>query len=51
MNMHADIGLCTHGVSNVGGVTAGREQARHNLTNFGGVTAGQVGLRPGETQL
>ena len=35
------IGLCTHGLNNVGGVTAG--QKRHNSSNVGGVTAGQVG--------
>ena len=40
MNMHAASGRCTHGVSNVGSVTAG--QPRHNSSNVGGVTAGQV---------
>ena len=33
------IGLYTHGVTTVGGVTAG--QVRHNSSNVGGVTAGQ----------
>ena len=40
MNMHAASGLCTHGVSNIGGVTAG--PARRNSSNAGGVIAGQV---------
>ena len=40
INMHAASGLCTHGVSNVGGVTTGL--ALHNSSNVGGVTAGQV---------
>ena len=35
------IGLCTHGVTTVGGVTAGH--ARHNSTIVGGATACQVG--------
>ena len=35
MNMHAASGLCTHGVSNVGGVTAG--PAPHNSSNVGGL--------------
>ena len=34
-------GRCTHGVTTVGGVTAG--QARHTSSNLGGVTASQVG--------
>ena len=34
------IGLCTHSVTTVGGVTPG--QVRHNSSNVGGVTAGQV---------
>ena len=33
MNMHAASGICTHGVSNVGGVTAG--PARLNSSNVG----------------
>ena len=49
MNMHASSGLCTHGFSNVGGVTAGH--SRHNSRNVGGVTSGQVGHGPGGTQL
>ena len=32
--------LYTHGITTVGGVTAGLE--RHNSSNVGGVTAGQV---------
>ena len=48
-NLHAASGLCTHGVSNVGGVTAG--PVRHNSSNVGGVTAGPVGHGPGGTQL
>ena len=47
--MHAASGLCTHGVSNVGGFTAG--PARHNSSNVGGVTVGQMGHGPGMTQL
>ena len=47
INMHAASGLCTHGVSNVGGVTA--STARHNSSNVVGVTAGPVGHGPGET--
>ena len=39
MNMHAASGLCPHGASNVGGVTAG--QPWHNSRNGGGVTAGR----------
>ena len=49
MNMHAASGLCTHVVSNGGGVTAG--PARHISSNVEGVTAGQVGHGPGMTQL
>ena len=49
MNMHAASGICTHGVSNVGGVTTG--PARHNSSNVGGVIAGQVRHGPGVTQL
>ena len=49
MNMHAASGLCTHDVSNVGGVTAG--PARLNSSNVGGATAGQMGHGPGETHL
>ena len=45
--MHAASGLCTHGVSNVGGVTA--STARHNSSSVVGVTAGPVGHGPGET--
>ena len=41
MNIHAASGLCTQGVSNVGGVTAG--PSRHNSINDGGVTRGHVG--------
>ena len=44
MHMHAASGLCTQGVSNVGGVTAG--PSRHNSIDDGGVTAGQVGHGP-----
>ena len=40
MNKHAASRLCTHGVSNVGGVTAG--SARLNSSNVGCVTAGQM---------
>ena len=34
------IRLCTHGITTVGGVTAGH--ARHNKSNLGDVTTGQV---------
>ena len=47
--MHAASGLCTHGVSNVGGVTA--SPARRNSSNVEGVTASQVGHGPGRTKL
>ena len=49
MNMHAASGLCTYGVSNVWGVTAG--PAQRNSSNVGGVTAGQMGHGQGGTQL
>ena len=49
MNMHAASGLCTHGISNVGGVIAG--PARHNASNVGGVTVGPVGHGPSAAQL
>ena len=64
MNMHAASGLCTHGVSNVGGVSAGPARlnsnngggvtagpARLNSSNGGGVTAGQMGHGLGGTHL
>ena len=35
------IGLCTHGVTIVGGVSVTAGQVRHNSSNVGGVTAGQ----------
>ena len=49
MNMHAASGLCTHGFSNVGGVTA--SPARLNSSNGGGVTTGQMGHGPGGIHL
>ena len=49
MNIHAASELCTHGVSNVGDVTAG--QTWHNTSNVGGVTAGLMGHGPGKSQL